>query len=186
MTALVVFCNPFVTDTFLFKCYAFQSALSKSCPCPLPKHCSLQKLAWLKEGQMCSRIARNLGKRGTLQTVAAFYLCLYCVPVQSPDLPDWGVWVGLLRTRDCRVQAKEICIYSILPIVISLTLRMVGCHKLQKQENLHMHSNYFFRLFYQIKDLTALKHLIRNNSTDTCYWTQMTDQMEQNITQQTV
>ena len=169
MTALVVLYNPAGTDTFIFKCNAFQSAWSKSCPCSLSQQCSLEKLAWLKEGQVCSWVAINLGKRGTLQTAAAFYLCLYCVPVQSPDLPDRGVWVGLLRTRDCRVQATEICISSIFPILILRTFSMTGCHKLQKQENLHMHSNYFFRLFYQIKDLTALKHLIRNNSIDTCY-----------------
>lgn len=95
-------------------------------------------------------------------------LSLLC-PGPESDPPDRGVWVGLLQTRDCTVQATEICISFISPILILLTFSMVGCHKLQNQENLHMHSNYFFRLFYQIKDLAALKHLIRNNSIDTCY-----------------
>lgn len=170
MSALRALCKHAGPDTSTFKCFTFQNAGSISCPCSLPQQCSLEKLAWLKGGPMLW-VAIYLGHKGTFQTAAAFYLCLHCVPVHSPDLPDWGVWVGLLWTRDCRVQATEICISSIFPILILLTFTMVGCHKLQNQENLHMHSNYFFRLFYQIKDLTALKHLIRNNSIDTCYWT---------------
>lgn len=58
----------------------------------------------------------------------------------------------LCGSRACRVQVREICSSSTFTILILLTFSMVGCHKLQNQENLHMHSNYFFRLFHQIKD----------------------------------